>query len=53
MNIFSFTTYFESEEACRFHFNSELDRIGVNASVVGTEEILDKERLELRMQVLP
>lgn len=29
MNIFSFTTHFSSEEACREHFKSERDKIGV------------------------
>ena len=29
MNIFSFTAHFDSEEACRSHFKSERDKLGV------------------------
>ena len=29
MNIFSFTAHFDSEEACRNHFKSERDKLGV------------------------
>lgn len=29
MNIFSFTAHFDNEEACRLHFKSERDKIGV------------------------
>lgn len=29
MNIFSFTAHFDSEEACRDHFKSERDKIGI------------------------
>ena len=29
MNIFSFTAHFESEDACRLHFKSERDKVGV------------------------
>ncbi len=29
MNLFNFTTNFESEESCRNHFKEERDKIGV------------------------
>ena len=35
MNIFSFTAHFDSEEACRLHFKTERDKIGVNCRRCG------------------
>lgn len=35
MNIFSFTTHFSSEVACREHFKSERDKIGVSCQKCG------------------
>lgn len=35
MNIFSFTTHFSSEEACREHFKSEREKIGVSCHKCG------------------
>lgn len=35
MNIFSFTAHFDSEEACRLHFKSERDKIGVKCRRCG------------------
>lgn len=38
MNIFSFTAHFDSEEACRNHFKSERDKIGVECQRCGHSE---------------
>lgn len=38
MNIFSFTAEFDSEEACRNHFKSERDKIGVSCKKCGHGE---------------
>lgn len=38
MNIFSFTTHFSSEEACREHFKEERDKIGVVCNKCGCTE---------------
>ena len=38
MNIFSFTTHFDSEEACRNHFKEERDKIGVVCGRCGHRE---------------
>jgi len=38
MNIFSFTAHFDSEEACRNHFKSERDKIGVECRGCGSKE---------------
>ena len=38
MNIFSFTTHFSSEEACREHFKSERDKIGIVCHQCGHTE---------------
>lgn len=38
MNIFSFTANFDSEEACRLHFNSERDKIGVTCQRCGHDK---------------
>lgn len=35
MNIFSFTAHFDSEEACRHHFKTERDKIGVKCRRCG------------------
>ena len=35
MNIFSFTAHFDSEEACRLHFKSERDKVGVKCRRCG------------------
>src|SRR5215510_12732904 len=35
MNIFSFSAHFSSESACRNHFKSERDNVGVICSVCG------------------
>lgn len=38
MNIFSFTTHFGSEEACRLHFKEERDKVGVICKKCGHSE---------------
>lgn len=38
MNIFSFTANFDSEEACRLHFKSERDKIGVTCQRCGHDK---------------
>lgn len=38
MNLFSFTTHFGSEEACRIHFKQERDKIGVICKRCGHSE---------------
>jgi len=38
MNIFSFTAEFDSEEACRNHFKSERDKIGISCKKCGHSE---------------
>lgn len=38
MNIFSFTTHFDSEEACREHFKAERNKIGVTCKQCGHKE---------------
>lgn len=38
MNIFSFTAEFDSEQACRNHFKSERDKIGVSCKKCGHGE---------------
>ncbi|MEA3448463.1 MAG: IS1595 family transposase [Bacteroidota bacterium] len=38
MNLFSFTTHFSSEEACRHHFKEERDKIGVVCKKCGCTE---------------
>ena len=38
MNLFSFTANFGSEEACRFHFKYERDKIGITCSKCGCTE---------------
>lgn len=46
MNIFSFTTHFDSENACREHFKEERDKIGINCKKCGhTEHYWIKSRL--------
>lgn len=35
MNIFSFTTHFDSEESCRLHFKEERDKVGVKCQRCG------------------
>lgn len=46
MNIFSFTTHFNSEDACREHFKEERDKIGVNCKKCGhTQHYWIKSRL--------
>jgi len=38
MNIFSFTTHFSTEEACREHFKAERDKIGVICKKCGHDK---------------
>lgn len=45
MNIFNFTAHFHSEEACRFHFKEERDKIGIICKECGhTEHFWIKSR---------
>jgi len=38
MNIFTFAAHFDSEEACRTHFKTERDKIGVTCNKCGHKE---------------
>lgn len=38
MNLFSFTTHFSSEDACREHFKEERDKVGVTCQKCGHTE---------------
>ncbi len=38
MNIFSFSAHFTSEEACRKHFKSQRDHVGVICTECGSSE---------------
>ncbi|MDZ7775577.1 MAG: IS1595 family transposase [Bacteroidales bacterium] len=45
MNLFSFTAHFDNEEACRYHFKEERDKIGVVCKRCGhTEHFWIKSR---------
>ena len=40
MNVFRFIAHFDSEDACRLHFKSERDKVGLRVVVALTRIII-------------